>query len=64
MEQYYVSMAAAWLVAEVLVKFYDEGVRFLEEGSLDCATRRRAVRKACESFRLSAEQKVAIKRFR
>ncbi len=54
---YYVSMAAAWLTAEVLVKFYERGKAFLLEGTLDGATYLRAVRKARESFRLTDAQK-------
>ena len=60
-DEYYVMMAAAWLIAEVLVKFYGEGVAFLKKGTLPEAVRARAIRKACESFRLSAEQKAFLK---
>lgn len=56
-DEYYVSMAAAWLCAEVLVKFYDEGKAFLMENSLSKETLSRAVRKACESLRLTDAQK-------
>lgn len=54
---YYVHMAAAWLIAEVLVKNYDEGVRFLKLNELDIKTHNKAVQKACESYRLTKEQK-------
>ncbi len=54
---YYVHMAAAWLVAEVLVKFYDEGVAFLKLGVLDVKTHNKAIQKACESYRLTDGQK-------
>ena len=56
-DEYYVMMGAAWLIAEVLVHFYEEGVAFLRKGTLPETVRVRAIRKACESFRLSAEQK-------
>ena len=55
--KYYVSMAAAWLVAEVLVKFYAAGVAFIKKGTMPAVTHNRAIRKARESFRLTAEQK-------
>lgn len=55
--QYYVMMAAAWLVAEVLVRFYDDGVAFLRENCMPADMHNRAIQKARESFRLSAEQK-------
>lgn len=60
-EEYYVSMAAAWLTAEVLVKFYDAGKAFLAEGKLSHATARRAVRKACESLRISDAKKAELR---
>lgn len=68
LELYYVHMAAAWLIAEVLVKFYDDGVKFLksnaesydsEKGSefINIKTHNKAIQKACESYRLTNEQK-------
>ena len=58
---YYVHMAAAWLMAEVLVKYYDLGVRFLQTETIDIKTHNKAIQKANESFRLSKEQKNFIK---
>lgn len=60
-EEYYVTTAAAWLIAEVLVHAYDEGVAFLKEGGLPVSTHNLAIRKARESFRLTAEQKEELK---
>lgn len=54
---YYVHMAAAWLIAEVLIKYYDRGVEFLKSGALDKVTHNKAIQKACESYRLTKEQK-------
>ena len=54
---YYVHMAAAWLIAEVLVKFYEQGVEFLKLNRLDKKTHNKAIQKACESYRLTKEQK-------
>ncbi|MDE7301002.1 MAG: DNA alkylation repair protein [Clostridia bacterium] len=54
---YYVHMAAAWLIAEVLVKYYDDGVEFLKRNTLDTKTHNKAIQKACESYRLTKEQK-------
>ncbi len=54
---YYVHMAAAWLIAEVLVKFYEQGVEFLKLNELDIKTHNKAIQKACESYRLTKEQK-------
>lgn len=58
---YYVHMAAAWLIAEMLVKDYDEARNFLERKTLDKKTHNKAIQKACESFRLSDERKNYLK---
>ena len=58
---YYVHMAAAWLVAEMLVKNYDKTVEFLTTDFLDKKTHNKAIQKACESYRLSQEQKTYLK---
>ena len=62
--EYYVSMAAAWLTAEVLIKFPREGEAFLREGALDSATHCRAIRKACESFRIDGARKNALRAYK
>lgn len=59
-EQYYVMMGAAWLVAEVLVKHFEAGVQFLGKGTLPKSTHNKAIQKARESFRLTAEQKARL----
>ncbi len=56
-ERYYVMMAKAWLVAEIIIKFYGKGLALLKEGALSVKTRNRAIQKARESFRLSEERK-------
>ena len=58
---YYVHMASAWLTAEVLVKYYDLGVKFLQTETIDKKTHNKAIQKANESFRLSKEQKNYLK---
>lgn len=60
-DYYYVHMAAVWLIAEVLVKCYDSGVEFLQSGAVDKKTHNKVIQKACESFRLSNEQKNFLK---
>ena len=62
---YYVHMAAAWLIAVITVKFCDEAIKFLKANLsgdfLDKKTHNKAIQKACESFRLSNEQKIFLK---
>ena len=59
--KYYVHMAAAWLIAETLVKYYPRARDFLMENSLDKKTHNKAIQKACESFRLPINDKNYLK---
>lgn len=59
--KYYVHMAAAWLIAETLAKYYPRARGFLMENSLDKKTHNKAIQKALESFRLSNDEKNYLK---
>ena len=54
---YYIHMAVAWLVAEILIKYYEQGVSLLKESVLDAKTQNKAIQKAVESYRLTKEKK-------
>ena len=54
---YYVHMAVAWLVAEILVKHYEFGLNLLKTQKLPAKTHNKAIQKAIESFRLTQKQK-------
>ncbi len=54
---YYVDMAAAWCIAEALVKQYDKTLPILKSGVLPTFVHNKAVQKARESFRISDGQK-------
>ena len=54
---YYVHMAVAWLLAEILIKAHDYGVEILKERSLPAKTHNKGIQKAIESYRLTNEQK-------
>lgn len=58
---YYVHMAAAWLIAEVIVKNYGVGTDFLKQNKLDVKTHNKAIQKARESYRLTDMQKEELK---
>ena len=55
--RYYVHMAVAWLLAEVLVKEYDGGMSLLKDKLTDEKTHNKAIQKAIESYRITNEQK-------
>lgn len=59
-EQYYVNMAIAWLVAEAFTKFRDETLGYLRSDGLSTFTHNKAIRKARESRRVSAEDKATL----
>ena len=54
---YYVHMAVAWLVAEILAKHYDDGIALINKRILDDKTHNKAIQKAIESYRLTEQQK-------
>ncbi len=61
-EEYYVNMMRAWYFATALAKQYDAVLPML--ASLDEWTRLKTVQKACESYRISEEQKKYLKSLR
>ncbi len=56
-KKYYVHMAAAWLTAEVLIKYQDVAIWWLKDGILDVKTHNKSIQKAKESLRLTALDK-------
>ena len=55
--RYYVHMAVAWLIAEILIKHYDFGKNLLIRRVVDAKTHNRAIQKAIESYRFTSKQK-------
>lgn len=62
--QYYVSMAASWLIAETAVKYYGKTLEFLQSGVLERNIQNGAIKKARESFRLTDAQKAQLNAFK
>lgn len=58
---YYVHMMVAWYFATALAKHYNEILPFIENHVLDRKTHNKAIQKAVESYRISAEQKAYLK---
>ena len=56
-EDYYLKMMVAWFFATALAKRYEESVIYMENRCLDEWTRRKAIQKALESYRVSEEHK-------
>lgn len=58
--RYYVDMAAAWLLAECLVKFYDKTLKLFEAPVFPVFVHNKAIQKARESFRISPDVKAYL----
>ncbi len=56
-EEYYVKMMVAWFFATALAKRYDETIVYLENRILAPWTHNKTIQKACESYRITPEQK-------
>lgn len=61
-EDYYVRMAVAWYFATALAKRYEEILPYMAPGILDPETRKKAIQKARESFRLTDGQKAKLRK--
>lgn len=57
---YYVDMAAAWLLAECLVKFYDKTLPLFTNATFPKFVHNKALQKARESYRISPEVKAYL----
>lgn len=60
-EEYYVNMMIAWYFATALAKQYDAVLPYIEGQSLEVWTHNKAIQKAVESRRITAEQKAYLK---
>ena len=60
-EEYYINMMIAWYFATALAKQYDVILPYIEEQKLDKWTHNKAIQKAVESSRITAEQKEYLK---
>ncbi len=63
-EEYYVKMMVAWYFATALAKQYDAAIPYLEQHKLEQWTHRKTIQKACESYRITAEQKAYLRTLR
>lgn len=61
---YYVDMAVAWGICELLVKFYDIAIGAIENNIFPPFVHNKAIQKSIESFRISDEQKDYLRSLR
>lgn len=60
-DDYYLKMMVAWYFATALAKRYDEAIPYFENHILEEWTHKKAIQKACESFRVTEEHKSYLK---
>ena len=60
-QEYYVNMMIAWYLATALAYRYDDILPILTDKELDPWIHTKTIRKACESFRITKEQKDELK---
>lgn len=58
---YYVRMAAAWAVSVCYVKYPEKTYAFLKTDQMDVFTHNKSIQKICESYRVTKEQKAAVR---
>lgn len=63
-DEYYVNMMIAWFFAEALTKQWDSAIVYIQQNKLDEWTHNKAIQKACESFRITDEQKKYLKKLK
>jgi hypothetical protein len=63
-DMYYVRMMQAWYFATALAHQYEQILPFIENNVLDEWTHNKAIQKAVESYRVTAEQKEYLKGLR
>ena len=61
---YYVKMGMAWLYAEASLRDFETTMAEMDQQAIDPWTRRKALQKMLESFRLTEEQKILIRQKR
>lgn len=61
-EGYYAQMGIAWAISVCAAKFFDKTYKKLSSCSLPPVILKKSIQKSCESFRLTKEQKVLLRR--
>lgn len=63
-EGYYVKMAVAWAVSICLIKYYEDTIEYLNKSKIDNWTYNKSIQKAIESYRISDEKKVFLRKLK
>ena len=63
-QDYYVYMSVSWALSVCLVKYYNKTLEAMKNSDLNKITYNKALQKACESFRITKEQKIVLKMYK
>ncbi len=63
-DRYYFRMGVAWLIATMMAKYPEKTLDYLKYSKLDDWTYNKALQKMVESFRVSAEIKIMLKKMK
>ena len=63
-DEYYINMMRAWYFATAAAKQFDRILPYFEKGRLDDWTRKRAIQKAIESYRVMSENKLILRQIK
>ena len=63
-DKYYIKMANAWLISYMLIKYFNETINYISHSKLDSFTKKKAITKAIESYRVSDENKRILRNIR
>lgn len=62
--EYYIKMMIAWYLATALTKQYELTLSYIEKGLFDKWVHNKAIQKAVESYRITEEQKIYLKKLK
>ena len=63
-DEYYINMMRAWYFATEAAKHFDKILPYFKQNKIDDWTRRRAIQKAIESYRITPENKVILRQIK
>ena len=63
-KEYYVNMAVAWLMCEIVIKNREQAFKYLKKHNLNKFTINKTISKCRDSFRVSKEDKEELLKYR
>ena len=63
-KEYYVQMAIAWLISFGYIKQKEKTEKYLLKNNLDQFTQNKAIQKICESYRVTANEKEKLRKYK